>query len=535
MMGADRADTARLAEFLGHSSAPRWTPGPRLIPAARARAARVRRHPPGWLPAVAVAGGIALLLGLPFVMQLQADSYKALYDGRWIVEHGIPHREALTVMAHGRAWIDQQWLAEVVFFKVWRIGGDGAVALASLLLVALAYMMLAGLMYRRGASVGVIIACTTVALLTIGGWDFPRAQDLALPLFAGLLAICSSDARHARPQRRLLLLIPLLVLWANVHGSVLLGATFAVAYVLYRGVGSARAGRRRSAAACGALALMLGIAAMATPYGTGIISYYREFTGNPAMARMAIEWAPAKPGSLAFFELCLPALLVVIALALAARQRSRPPTVILLALAITGAAAFVEAGSIIWFGMAAAILIADVAARRRSAWPLDRRLNVLVTVLATAVCALVMTQVMTTANATYESLVPKRVIAAAVTYASTHPCARILGDNLSSSALLWQAPSLADRIAFDARLEQYRPSALSRFAGFQGASSRGWLATTKGFRVLVGDASYAPALVGRLERMRNASVLVRQAGGVAVINNADAASSRCARGEGPAS
>ncbi|MFX8266544.1 hypothetical protein ABTL47_19680, partial [Acinetobacter baumannii] len=77
-----------------------------------------------------------------------------------------------------------------------------------------------------------------------------------LPLFTLLLFLCATDSERPRPGKRLLLLVPLLVLWANVHGSVLLGAALAVGYLLWRAVTTARTGARRDAA------LVLGLAAV---------------------------------------------------------------------------------------------------------------------------------------------------------------------------------------------------------------------------------------------------------------------------------
>ena len=48
-----------------------------------------------------------------------------------------------------------------------------------------------------------------------------RSQAFAMPLFAALVWLLARDARQA--DRRIWLVLPLLVVWANVHGSVLLG------------------------------------------------------------------------------------------------------------------------------------------------------------------------------------------------------------------------------------------------------------------------------------------------------------------------
>ena len=75
---------------------------------------------------------------------------------------------------------------------------------------------------RRGASdrsVAIILAFGYVTGLAN---TVIRAQIWTYVLFAALLALLLSDVR--RPSRRVFLVFPLLILWANLHGSVVVGA-----------------------------------------------------------------------------------------------------------------------------------------------------------------------------------------------------------------------------------------------------------------------------------------------------------------------
>src|SRR5437588_9411717 len=47
---------------------------------------------------------------------VRADTWLTLLGGREILQHGLPHRDALAVVSHGRAWIDQQWLSQLFFY-----------------------------------------------------------------------------------------------------------------------------------------------------------------------------------------------------------------------------------------------------------------------------------------------------------------------------------------------------------------------------------------------------------------------------------
>ena len=502
-------DTGPIAEPLARTRA---RTGPTAVDSGRVAVARVSS-----VSVAILVGSITLLLSLPFVTHLQADSYKALYDARWIVEHGLPHTEALTVMAAGRPWIDQQWLAEVIFYGAWRIGGYSLLAGLAIALTALAYTVLAATMSRRGASPGLVLCSATMAILSLSGWQFIRSQNFALPLFAGLMAICLRDSEQDRPGRRLLLLLPLLVLWANLHGSVLLGAALAVAYLSYRATLLARQKLYREAVKCAALGVAAVGSPLATPYGTQIVDYYARFAGNRPMAQLAIEWASPRFPSFVFFELALPAAIVVAALVSALVRRERPSAVLIGAFTLTGIAASLESGSIVWFGMVAALLLAEIGRRRGRGASCSRPASALIGISGALAAAFAATTLAARPGQAYESIAATHAMAAARKYVATHPCASILADNLSSSALLWHYPSLDGRLAFDARLEEYSQPALRDWLAFVDAKPGRWRALADRFSVVVADPSYASALIPALARFPASRVLARDTSGIAVL------------------
>jgi len=61
-----------------------------------------------WLLAVV---SLALACSVMFGRYLFWDTFYDLYAGRYIVRHGIPRTNVLTVASAGARWVDQQWLA----------------------------------------------------------------------------------------------------------------------------------------------------------------------------------------------------------------------------------------------------------------------------------------------------------------------------------------------------------------------------------------------------------------------------------------
>ncbi len=206
-------------------------------------------------------------------------------------------------------------------------------------------------MRRRGASIVAAICFSVLAALSLVGWSFVRAELRPAVARSGAGALPLPSAEHSRLQRRVILLVPLLVLWANVHGSVLLGACLSCLYALYR---AARMGRERAWRDAGTyvgLALIVAATPLATPYGVHILHCYAEFVGNKAMRAAATEWDPrrsarwpcrALPPTAAGARRADPELAP-------AGETIRVPIGFV---AITAVSASLESGSIVWASMA---------------------------------------------------------------------------------------------------------------------------------------------------------------------------------------
>ena len=234
--------------------------------AARVRAwDRAIPNPLLALPLVLLA--LALLAFAPG--RITGDTFFDLVAGRDIVQHGLPHADRLMAFTSGQAWQDQQWLAHLMTYGVYLLGGLPLVSLVdtAFLVAALFTAMLAARALGGAPTWIAAVACPVMLVLVP---STARAQTLVLPLFAVLVWLLARDSRT--PDRRILLVIPLLVLWANLHGSVLLAS----ALVLLRcaiGASSALHARRlrdlRRPLALGAAALL---APFASPYGPKLIS-----------------------------------------------------------------------------------------------------------------------------------------------------------------------------------------------------------------------------------------------------------------------
>ena len=189
---------------------------------------------------------ITVAAALTQARRLTVDGFFNLYAGRWIAEHGIPSHDPLTIAGQGRPWLDQQWLAHVAYYASWQVGGYAAVALVCALAAAAGFGMLFRLLRGLGASALASCLWSIAALLASLSSVTPRAQVFGFPLFVALLFWLLAGDRSAQRWQRWWV-VPLVVLWGNVHGSVLLAVALVVSRSLVDAFHAARARHPRAA------------------------------------------------------------------------------------------------------------------------------------------------------------------------------------------------------------------------------------------------------------------------------------------------
>lgn len=195
----------------------------------------LRRLPsPFAIFAFAVAGvlvGITLTKGLA-----DPDFYWHVATGRLIAETGqIPSVDPFSFTWFGQPWTLHEWLSELgMHWLVEIVGPVGALIVFGL--VAGASVMVIGVMVaRRGVRLLAFALPAVLAVAVITPYVTARPQIISWLLLA--LTIWLLD--ELRPERpgRVLLLIPLFVLWANLHGVYVVGLGVVFTYALFTALG----------------------------------------------------------------------------------------------------------------------------------------------------------------------------------------------------------------------------------------------------------------------------------------------------------
>lgn len=425
---------------------------------------------------------------------VSVDSWLAFVVGRLVSTHGLPTHDTLTVFAHGRRWVDQQWLAQVVFYDLERAGGIRLAIAIHVLLLAGSLAAATAVARRRGGGTRSVAIVAAIALLPalISSLQL-RTQSFAYPLFIGLLALAVS--RKNLTWSRLGVCLWMLCLWANLHGSVVLGA----ALLALRGgsdlLDDIRARRRPTVLALAATTLPWPCL-LVTPFPLEIPHYYATTVFNSSFGQYLGQWQPTTL-SLASLPLFVLAFGFVWLLARPGSDFSRVERLAGLLLVVF---AFLAVRNWVWLALGA-IPLAPAAWDRASAKarrPIPTPLNQVCTV-AGSLLALLATGILAAGHSSFSANFPDPAARAVARLAAANPNDRIFASARWGDWLLWKEPQLEGRIAYDARAElftskQFKTIALSRVTAALLPEIR------RRYRIFLVDRTDEPAVYSTLRR-----------------------------------
>ncbi len=195
---------------------------------------------PEWFQLRASTAGFVFVLSLTFVFfnllpLSHTDLWGHLSYGRQIVtERAIPQTEPLMPLSEGVPFIDGAWLTQVLSYGAWTVGGRAAMAFLFALSVTLSCGFI--MMRVRQKTGSGLFALLAFGLLLWVDWKqlmIVRPQLAGLVMFCGLFSFLTSKKWHGS----MWVGVPLLfALWANMHGSFMVGLGLLGAFTIGRAV-----------------------------------------------------------------------------------------------------------------------------------------------------------------------------------------------------------------------------------------------------------------------------------------------------------
>lgn len=258
-----------------------------------------------WVWAVALIFGARYFAAAWFEPQHDGDLGWQQWLGQYILAHGaLPKSlgpEAFA--AQGSPWVPQEWALSLLVAHVLGTPWFGVLAFAMALIAASVIVITGAAARRMGASELAIAVCATAVAFSMVQSFGVRAQVpgwLMLALFMLVL--------RTLPEQRQWWLVPLTVLWANLHASVMLAPVllgiWTAGVALEERAWNARTRRYAVLTVAAAVALCL------TPLGVHLPAYALTLSTSPIRSLIS-EWQPTTIESIAFAAGLLPFILLM--------------------------------------------------------------------------------------------------------------------------------------------------------------------------------------------------------------------------------
>ena len=273
------------------------------IPDRAINAATTRNIARALVPLFAGATAYLLFLSMGEILLRDSDTLWQIRIGQWIVEHrAMPYTDVHTFSRFGEPWMSSSWLSQVLFAAAYeKLGWAGPIVLTSLAIGATVTIFIHLLDQYVDQTRSILLV--TLAVLMSATHFLARPHMLAFPFMVAFLGwlIAAAD-RRSHPSW---LLLPVLAVWANLHGGFVLG----LALIGPIGLEAVWCTDPKNRVALAARWALFGVAALAacccTPYGWQTLLGAAKILNLGQLLSLIWEWMPANFGTWTFFELAL--------------------------------------------------------------------------------------------------------------------------------------------------------------------------------------------------------------------------------------
>jgi len=255
------------------------------------------------MPWIVAAGIYVMLMLLGPRLLADPDTYSHIALGRWILEnHAVPTADPLSQTMRGAPWVAFEWLSQVAYASALALGGWVAVVALAATAAAASFGLLTRFLLREWQPVPTLIA-VMAAFVLVSTHILARPHVLALPLMVAWVAtlIRAVDEKRAPPW----LLLPLMTLWVNLHGSFTFGLAISgliACDALWQAPASERFRIAKQWLLFGVLAL---VAACINPFGPEAILVTLRTIALGEVMSIVIEWRPQDFTHLGAFEMIM--------------------------------------------------------------------------------------------------------------------------------------------------------------------------------------------------------------------------------------
>ena len=172
------------------------------------------------LPYVLV--GLFVLIACLFKIA-DLDFWWHLKTGQIIFEQkAFQHTEIYSYTAYGREYVDHEWLFQVVQYLLFHAAGPTGVILFKSAVLIATYLLLTRLMLHQNADPFVAVPVIFLSVCA-GRTRFIERPEIFTILFLVSTYLLIDSYLRTGKRNRLLWILPIFLLWSNIHAAVILG------------------------------------------------------------------------------------------------------------------------------------------------------------------------------------------------------------------------------------------------------------------------------------------------------------------------
>jgi hypothetical protein len=286
-----------------------------------------------------------------------------------VTTRSIPTTDLFSFTAAGRPFLVDNWLAEIAYYLIYRLGGLPLIVFLNAVLYALALSPIFLLCRESTRQIRLAAFATLLACLAFAG--NARPQVFSFAFFAFFYWVL--DGFRFRRRNMLWILPFAMVVWVNVHGAFVLGLGLVALYLAsesLRHIFNAKDALPVNRLLTLAFVLPSCMAAtLVSPQSYRVYGYVRLILSDRVVQHMVTEWQRPRIDSFEGALFYCTFLLAIAGFAVMRRQLNLTDMVLIAVFARWGATAY---RNIIWFAFIAAPILTRYWTKIKIAWDINR-------------------------------------------------------------------------------------------------------------------------------------------------------------------
>ena len=224
---------------------------------------------------IALVVGLLVLLAMGVRTISNTDFYTHLATGKAISAAGIGAGDTLSYVTEGQDWMKPNWLYERIMST---FGASAMATILHVIAVVAAFVLLIPVTRRWSSATSIGMALVVTSWLLAARFE-PRAVLFSL-IFPAIFVHILEKKKVATTWLPFAVLLPVQILWANIHTNFLIGPVIVIIYIVEANFRGKSKDRKARMTRLGALAAACLVVPVLNPNFVGLYGYVTEGWGN---------------------------------------------------------------------------------------------------------------------------------------------------------------------------------------------------------------------------------------------------------------